>query len=188
MKSDIARVRILFDGWTKFLLATLRAPDGAEVERAILDHGMSVAVLPYNAQSRTALLVTQSRAPLAYLGDDSELLEAIAGRIEKETPAAAARREALEEAGLRLGELEPVATCWPSPGVSTERIVLYLSQYTASDRVAQGGGTAAEHESLSIKELPLSSLRQLAVEGQLSDMKTLVLVQALQLRRPDLFD
>lgn len=188
MQDRIAHVRTIFDGWTKFLIAKLITRDGAEADRVILDHGMSVAVLPYNPQTRTALLVAQPRAPLLYLGEDAELLEVIAGRVDSEEPAAAARREAMEEAGLRLGALETVATCWASPGISTERLALYLSAYTAADRVASGGGTPGEHESISVKEIPLSALGKLAAAGGLADMKTLVLVQALQLRYPDLFD
>jgi hypothetical protein len=33
----------------------------------------------------------------------------------------------MEEAGLRIRDLGFVATCWSSPGVSTERFHLYLA-------------------------------------------------------------
>ena len=46
---------------------------------------------------------------------------------------------------------------------------------------------AEEGESVTAVELPLSDLAQLADTGRLSDMKTLLLIQTLRLRRPDLF-
>ena len=54
-------------------------------------------------------------------------MEAIAGRIEDETPLDAVRREAEEEAGLRIREFGHVGTCWFPPGGSTERVCLYLA-------------------------------------------------------------
>ena len=96
-------------------------------------------------------------------------------------------REAVEETGLGLSNLEPVATAWPSPGVSAERSSLFLAAYGASDRVAAGGGLASEHEAISVVELPLARLAEMADDGRLADLKTLTLVLALRLRRPELF-
>ena len=97
------------------------------------------------------------------------------------------RREAEEEAGLRLGALEPVVTCWASPGVSTERFTLYLSAYVAADRTGPGGGRAEELENIEVKELSLAELARRADQAAITDAKTLLLVQTLRLRRPDLF-
>ncbi|HZS64425.1 MAG TPA: NUDIX domain-containing protein [Xanthobacteraceae bacterium] len=187
MPYRVTDVRTIFDGWTKFLTARLRTAAGIEVERVILDHGRAAAVLPYDPQRRVALLVTQPRAPLLYLGEAAEMLEVIAGRAGDEDAAAAARREAMEEAGLNLRDLEEVADCWPTPGISTERVALFLASYAETDRIGSGGGADGEHEDISITEMPLRELEKLAKDGKLADMKTLVLVQALLLRRPDLF-
>ena len=51
-----------------------------------------------------------------------------------EAPEACARREAMEELGVRLETLEPVSRVWSSPGVSSERISLYLAPYGLADR------------------------------------------------------
>jgi 8-oxo-dGTP pyrophosphatase MutT (NUDIX family) len=117
------------------------------------------------------------------------MLEAMAGRLEGDAPADnEARREAFEEGGLELGPLEHVVTAWSSPEVSTERVSLYLATYTRADRATQGGGLAEEHESVEPVEMALSDLARLADTGRLVDMKTLVLVLALRLRQPTLFD
>jgi len=89
----------------------------------------------------------------------------------------------LQEAGLELGELEPVAAGWTMPGISTERMHLYLATYRGRAREGRGGVDEDED----IIELSLAQLAALADTGKLADIKTLVLVQTLRLRRPDLF-
>jgi nudix-type nucleoside diphosphatase (YffH/AdpP family) len=183
----IAEAKVLFEGWTKFLAVKLQQADGRSTERAVLDHGASVCVLPYDAERRLALLVCQTRVPLLYLGYREQLMEAIAGRVENEQPLEAVRREAMEEAGLRIRELGHIATCWASPGVSTERFHLYLAPYSSADRVSNGGGRPDEFEDITVREIALSELAQLADKGRLTDSKTLLLLQTLRLRCPGLF-
>jgi hypothetical protein len=102
----IVERKVLFEGWTRFLAVTLQQPDGRSTERAVLDHGASVCVLPYDPERRLALIVCQTRIPLVYLGCREQLMEAIAGRVEDEQPPEAIRREAMEEAGLRIRDLD----------------------------------------------------------------------------------
>ena len=72
-------------------------------------------------------------------------------------------------------------------GLSTEKIHLFLAAFRAADRVTAGGGLAEEHEDITVLEVPLADLAAQADAGTLLDMKTLVLVQTLRLRRPELF-
>ena len=183
----IVETKVLFEGWTKFLAVTLQGPKGRSLERVVLDHGASVCVLAYDPDRRLALMVCQARVPLLYLGYRDQLMEAIAGRVDDEQPLETVRREAMEEAGLRVREVEHIGVCWSSPGVSTERFHLYLTPYSPDDRVADGG-EADEFEDITVREIALSALVQLADGGRLADTKTLLLVQTLRLRRPDLFN
>ena len=112
-------------------------------------------------------------------------LEASAGIVDEADPAETARREAREEAGLELGAIEQVAQGWTMPGVSTERMHLYLASY--SGRVREGPGGADEDEEITAIEVGLDELARLADGGGLADIKTLALVQTLRLRRPELF-
>jgi nudix-type nucleoside diphosphatase (YffH/AdpP family) len=180
-------VETLYQGFSRYLVATFRQPDGQAVRREIEDHGNAVCVLPYDAGRRTAILVRQFRAPVFISAAQDETLEAIAGLLEGPDPAACVRREAFEEAGLRLDALEHVVAAWTMPGISTERIDLYLAPYGPADRVGAGGGLAEEHEHTTVVELGLAELATMADAGELADMKTLVLVQTLRIRRPDLF-
>jgi hypothetical protein len=74
------------------------------------------------------------------------------------------------------------------PGVSTERMALYLAEYRFDDRIGDGGGVAHESEEVRVVEMSLNELAGLMAGEGFVDMKTLALVQALRLRRPDLFD
>jgi nudix-type nucleoside diphosphatase (YffH/AdpP family) len=184
---EILRVRPVHEGWGRYLIAAIRLPDGQEIKREIEDHGRAVCVLPYDPERRVALLVRLFRAPPLYAGGPGEMLEAPAGLLDEDSPEDCARREALEEAGLRLGALEPVATAWTMPGISTERMSLYLAPYAAADRVAEGGGVAGEHENITVIEMPLADLAAMAARGDVTDLKTLTLLLMLKDRRPDLF-
>jgi nudix-type nucleoside diphosphatase (YffH/AdpP family) len=187
MAHELLDVETVYEGWARLMVAKVRLPDGRIAKREVEDHGDAVAVLPYDPVRRVAMLITQFRAPVFYKGESEDLLEAPAGLLEDEEPEPCARREAMEEAGLKLGALEPVATIWPMPGVSTERIHLYLAPYGEADRVGAGGGLAEEHEETTLVEIGLSELGARADAGRIQDSKTLVLLQTLRLRRPDLF-
>ena len=184
----ILRTDVKDDSWATFLRAEIRLDDGAVVWRQVEDHGCAAVVLPYDPVRRTALLVELFRAPGLYAGGTGVLVEAIAGLIDEgETAEAAARREALEEAGVRLGELVFVGEVWTTPGISTERMSLYLAAYEAADRIAAGGGAEGEHENIKVLEVSLAELGRDLDAAAVGDMKLLALLQALRLRRPELF-
>ena len=190
MAFGIVSVRPIYHGWGRFMTAKVRLPDGSVADRQIEDHGTSVAVLPYDAERKVALLVRQPRTAATFASGSrvEEMLEAVAGRLEDGAEDNdEARREAQEEVGVDLIELERVASVWSSPEVSTERVSLFIAAYTERDRRSAGGGLAAEGESLTVVELALAELAAMADVGRLSDMKTMLLVQTLRLKRPDLF-
>jgi nudix-type nucleoside diphosphatase (YffH/AdpP family) len=187
MAHEIIDVTTLYEGWGRLLALRIRLPDGRVITREVEDHGAAVCVLPYDPERRVAMLVRQFRAPVFHGTGQPDLLEAPAGMLDEDDPADCARREALEEVGLTLTILEPVGPAWTMPGVSTERMHLYLAPYRAADRTGEGGGVAREHENITVCETPLAEVAARADHGRLSDLKTLALVQTLRLRRPDLF-
>ena len=187
MPARVLDIRLIHDGWTKFQIARIALADGLSIAREIEDHGRAVAVLPYDPARRVVMLVRQLRAPMLVAADLQTSLEAPAGILDSGDPEECARREAMEECGLRLGPLEPLARAWSIPGVSTETMDLFLAPYAAADRVASGGGLAEEHEQIEVVETTCADLAAMIDEGRLVDMKTLVLALSLRLRHPHLF-
>jgi nudix-type nucleoside diphosphatase (YffH/AdpP family) len=187
MAVELRKLETLYQGYVTLMMATLTTPDGASHRREIEHHGHSVAVLAYDPARRMALMVSQPRAPVIWAGGPPELLEAIAGMIDDEDPQACVRREALEEAGVELRALEPIGAAYASPGVSSERVQLFLAPYALRDRVAAGGGLAEEHEDITVMEVPLAQLWNWVEDHRVEDLKTLTLALALRVRRPDLF-
>jgi nudix-type nucleoside diphosphatase (YffH/AdpP family) len=186
MSPKILQETVLHAGWGRFKIVKVRLTSGQEVDREVEDHGSAVCVLPYDPERKVATFVRQFRPAIFSAGGPTELLEAPAGILE-DAPEDCARREALEETGIRLHELEPVVSGWTSPGVSTECMHCYLATYGAADRIGEGGGLAEEHEDIEVVELPLRDVAAMAAAGEITDMKTLAVVLALQLRRPELF-
>ena len=184
----IGSIKALYEGWGRYLLVSVDKPEGGRIAREVEDHGDAAGVLPYDPERRTALLVRQLRVPMLLAAGIAETLEAAAGCIDDdEEPEVCVRREAMEELGLRLGAVERVVTMQTMPGISTERIHLFLAPYSPPDRVGTGGGLEAEDEAITVVEMPLAELAALADRGELTDAKTLILLQTLRLRRPELF-
>jgi nudix-type nucleoside diphosphatase (YffH/AdpP family) len=134
-----------------------------------------------------ALIVSLPRPPVIWAGGPPELAEAPAGMVGDEDPEEAGHREALEEVGVQLGRLELVGSPFSSPGVSTERIDLYLAAYAAAEWTAPGGGVAGERENITVLEVPLDQLWDWVETRRIEDLKTLALIQALRIRQPELF-
>jgi len=156
----------------------------------IENHGWAAAVLAYDPTRREAVLVRQMRLAPALQGDDPMCLEIVAGLLDDraEPPEETARREAMEEAGLRLDRLEPIGAFRPSPGLIGEKIWIYLAEIDlAVARVADGGGLDHEGEDIEVVVMPLAELAALVDAGVDLDMKTAYAVQTLRVRRPALF-
>ncbi len=119
--------RGFFNLSTYRLRHTLYAGGWSEpLERELFHRGRCVAVLPYDPVSDTVVLIEQFR--IGALGGKEEpwLMEIIAGAVEPgESPDEVARREALEEAGCRLGELLPIGEFYTTPGGCSEKVTVF---------------------------------------------------------------
>jgi nudix-type nucleoside diphosphatase (YffH/AdpP family) len=184
---ELRRVQTVYQGYVTLLNATFTGSDGKTFDREIEHHGRAACVLPYDPDRKTALMVNLPRAPVIWAGGPPELLEAPAGMVENEDPEETAIREALEECGVALSRLEPVGSPFSSPGVSSERVDLFLAAYSLADRTMRGGGLDGESEHISVEEVPLSLLWTWVEQRRIEDLKSLALIMALKVRRPELF-
>lgn len=165
---------------------SFRRFDGAMspvVNRATFISGDAVTVLPYDPVRDRVLLIEQFRAGPFARGDANPWqLEAIAGRIDPgETPEDAARREAVEEAGLVLGALLPVAGYYPTPGAKAEFLYSYVALCDLPDGVEGVFGVEGETEDIRGHLISFERLMELVATGEASNAP--VVLTALWLQR-----
>jgi len=159
---------------------------GKEVVRELFERGHAVAVLPYDPVRDVVVLVEQFRIGAYAAECDPWLIEIIAGIIDAgETAEAVARREAVEEAGLDIGEMVKVADYLASPGGTSETVTLYCGRVDASD--ASGiHGLAAEGEDIRVTTLPFKAIAGLLAETRTHNATLLIALQWLMLHRDEL--
>jgi nudix-type nucleoside diphosphatase (YffH/AdpP family) len=182
----IRSVEVLSDDWAilKRFTFDYRRRDGS-LERQVrqtYDRGHGATILPYDPERGTVLLVRQFRLPAYVSGHPEPLIEACAGLLDRDDPETCIRREAEEELGYRLRDLERVFHAFMSPGSVTERLMFFLCRYSPADRIGQGGGDVHEGEDIEVLELTLDEALRLVDEGRIIDGKTIMLLQHISLK------
>lgn len=161
---------------------------GPRLNRAVFISGDASIVLPYDPVRDRVMVIEQFRAGPYARGDANPwLLEAVAGRIDGgETPEEAARREAVEEAGLHLKTLLPGPRYYPSPAAKAEYLYSFIGIADLSDDKAGVGGLEAEAEDIRSHIIPFDRLMELVASGEVDNAPLLVLAYFLQALRPSL--
>jgi nudix-type nucleoside diphosphatase (YffH/AdpP family) len=147
--------------------------------REVFDRKHAAAVLPIDPRRGTVILVSQFRLPAFLTGYTKPLVEVIAGALDNDAPEVCARREAMEEAGIEVGDLKEVFHCFMSPGAVTERMHLFVGTY--SGRAAKGGGLHDEGEDIEVLEMSLNDAMAMVRNGEIADTKTIALLQYAKL-------
>ena len=131
------------------------------------------------------LLTRQFRYPV-YVNDhaDGMLIEAAAGLLDDDAPEAAIRREAIEETGHEVGEIEHVFDVYMSPGSVTERLHFYAAPYSRRDGAARGRRHSSTRASRSTWSSSTSTTRSAQIGTEIVDAKTIMLLQWAALRGP----
>lgn len=134
--------------------------------RECVDHrgGVCVAVL---TEKDEMLFVRQFRYPYR-----QAVLEAPAGKLEKgEAPFEAMKREQKEETGTTGSEYFDLGKLYPSPGYTNEIIYLYAC------RAASFGDTKFDDdEFLQVERIPVDEAVKMAMNNEIPDAKTQVLI------------
>jgi ADP-ribose pyrophosphatase len=130
-------------------------PDGQVAGRDVIEHPGAVAIVALDTEGQV-LLIRQYRHAAGHL-----LWEIPAGTldVDGEQPRATAERELLEEAGYRARRWDLLADFFSSPGISTERLLVFLARDLTWVPEAERGSHVRQHEEahLLVRWLPLTA-------------------------------
>ena len=157
-----------------------------EVRREIFERGHASVLLPFDPVRDEVVLIEQIRIAALDTSETPWLLEMVAGMIEEgETPEDVARREAEEEAGLKVGRTKPVLSYLASPGGATERSSILVGEVDAT--IAEGiHGLADENEDIRVHVVSREQAYQWVKEGKIDNAASVIALQWLQLHYQDL--
>lgn len=177
----VQEVKLLSDNWYVLKKTTFafRRNDGTwqEQSRESYDRGNGAAILLYDLERRTVILVRQFRFPAFVNGADELLIEAPAGLLDDTAPAERIRAEVEEETGYTIKAVEPIFEAYMSPGAVTEKLHFFVGRYEPSDRTSAGGGHPDEGEDIEVLELGFDQALAMIASGAIRDAKTIMLLQ-----------
>jgi len=128
---------------------TLQGKDGPVVqERDVLIAGKVVLVIPIDVRRQEIVFIRQFRLPAHFANSCGDLVEFVAGRVEKgESLIEAARRECMEEIGVVPEKIVELLTFLSTPGVTDEEVTVFLASIDAT-KVREGALTTPDGEQL----------------------------------------
>jgi len=179
---------ILSDQWYTLRKATYQYQrrDGQweTQQREAYDRGNGAAILLYNQEKSTVILTRQFRLPTYLNGNnDGMMIEVCAGILDEDNPDDCIRREALEETGYQIKDIQKVMETYMSPGAVTEILYLYLGSYDSHMKISEGGGEVDEQEDIEVMELPFARAIDMMRSGEIRDAKTVMLLQYAQIHQ-----
>lgn len=151
-----------------------------EIEREMFERGHAVALLPYDPISDRVVLVEQIRVGALEHAQPWQL-EIVAGIIDKnESPEDVARREAVEEAGIEVANLQKVTSYYPSSGGCSERLDVYVGRVDAS--TAHGiHGLDCEGEDIRVHVVSREQAYEWVESGRFENGASVIALQWLEL-------
>jgi GDP-mannose pyrophosphatase NudK len=182
-KIDLIKDKVLSDNY--FILRNITydlTRNNGEViqhKREVYDRGNGATILLYNREKRTVVLIRQFRIATWVNGNkDGRLIETCAGLLDNDEPEVCIRKEAIEETGYQVGEVQKVFELYMSPGGVTEIVYFFIAEYDESTRANSGGGV--EDEDIEVLELPFSEALSMVSNGDIRDGKAVILLQYLK--------
>lgn len=151
------------------------------VKRELFRRSNCVAVLLYDPDQDTVVLIEQFRVGAVLQADRAWLVEIVAGAIEVgETAEEVAVREAFEESGCQVLDLIEIRQFYTTPGGCSERITLFCGRV---DSRGVGGvhGLDDEDEDILVKVVPYDQAINWLESGKIESGIPIIALQWLQI-------
>jgi len=137
---------------------------GKTLSRQIIEHPGSVVIIPRFSKSRY-VLIRQFR-----FAAGEWLWEFPAGGLEQgENLRQAAARELMEEIGYKPGKLKKLISFYPSPGISSEIMHLFLAEGLRPQKEMHDEDEEIEMQIFSVKDID-----EMITRGKIKDGKTIL--------------
>lgn len=149
------------------------------LSRESYNRGNGTSILLYNKEKHTVILTKQFRMP-AYANDvkDGMSIEVCAGALDKnESPESCIIREVEEEVGYKIDIASKVMECYMSPGAVTEKMHLFVAEYSDKMKINEGGGLESEDEEIEVLEIAFIDALKMIDTFEIKDAKTIMLLQ-----------
>ncbi|WP_305815842.1 ADP-ribose diphosphatase [Photobacterium leiognathi] len=153
-----------------------------EISREMFERGHAAALLPYDPITDEVVLIEQFRVGAMAAGCAPWQLEIVAGMIDHQGESAedVVKREAVEEAGLTVAELEKVTRYLSSSGGCSEMLDIFVGTV---DSTQAGGihGLAEESEDIRVHVVSREQAYEWVESGKIENAASIIALQWLQL-------
>lgn len=183
---EIVETKLLSDNWGILNRITFnyKLPDGSVQlqQREVYNRGNGAVILLFNKFRKTIILTKQFRIPTWFNGNtDGMMIEACAGLLDENDPAACIIRETQEETGYIVNDVRKIMEVYMSPASVTEILYFFIAEYSDATRVSSGGGLEDEHENIQVLEYKFADAVKMVADGRIKDAKTIMLIQYAQI-------
>jgi ADP-ribose pyrophosphatase len=166
--------RVVFQGRkVELRLVDLPLAHGGTAQRELVIHPGAVVILALT-DAEEVVMIRNVRFAVG-----QELWELPAGTLEpSEPPQECAFRELREETGYQAERLEPLGRFYSSPGFCTELLYAFVAR-----GLNNVGQDLEADERIRVEVLPLQRVRQMMLDGEIVDSKTLAALGLYLLKR-----
>ncbi len=188
MKWSVIKKKLRYSGFYKLSEIKLQhdlfaGGQSPVLTRELIDRGQALAVLPYDPQRDEVVMIEQFRIGA---GEDKVgpwLIEVIAGYQEPgELAEQVIHREAHEEAGCELTELQRIAKYYSSPGGSNEQIQIFFGR-TESSQIGGIHGLDEEGEDIKVHVISSQQAFDWLDSGRINSAMAIITLQWFRLNR-----
>jgi len=166
-------------GWIRVVLRTIKHEkfDGAwqtyKFPWVVLERGDSVAILIHDSVRDEVILVEQFRPAIL-----KSIFEIVAGTLKPgEKILDCVRREVWEEVGLKVENIRYITTFYPSPGATSERIMLYHAMVNSLGENGLVNGLKSEGECIKKHVVTVNEALGMIDAHIIEDAKTIIALQ-----------